>query len=109
MQEIEVDPVGPETLQAPLARGDGAGVCGVLRQHLGDDKALIAASLDGLRHDHLGLAIELGRVDQRHAEIEPELQRRDLLFSPPRALAHAPSALAELRVTVGRLNAGMEA
>ena len=99
MQEIEIEAVGVEPLQAPLAGGDGAGARGILRQHLAHDEHLVAASPDGLGHDPLGLsvAIHLGGVDQRHAEVEAELERGDLLGAAARALAHAPCALAEAR------------
>jgi hypothetical protein len=99
MQEIEIEAVGVEPLQAPLAGGDDAGVRGILRQHLAHDKHLVAASLDGLGHDPLGLsvAIHLGGVDQPHAELEAELERGDLLGPATRALAHAPGPLAEAR------------
>ena len=62
-------------------------------------KQLVAPPFDGLGDDLLGaaFAIELGGVDQRHAEIEPELKRRDLFVEGAPAFAHAPGALAELR------------
>ena len=71
----------------------------ILGQHLADDEAFVAPPLHGLGDDLLGaaIAIHLGGVDQRHAEIEPELERRDLVFAHPPALAHVPGALAELR------------
>ena len=89
----------PRRLQAPLAGGDGAGARGILRQHLADDEDLVAAPGDRLGHDPLGfaVAIHLGGVDQRHAEVEPELERGNLLVAKAAALAHAPSAVAEPR------------
>ena len=45
----------------------------------------------------LAVAIHLGGVDQRHAEVEAELERGDLLGAAARALAHAPCPLAEAR------------
>ena len=97
MQEVEVEAVGVEALQAALAGGDGAGARGILRQHLAHDEHLVAAPLDGLGHDPLGLsvAIHLGGVDQRHAEVEAELECRDFGVAQAWALAHVPRALAE--------------
>ena len=97
MQEIEVDAVSAEPLQTPLAGSHGACVCRVLWQHLGHDEALVTPPLDSLGNDKLCVGIKLGGVDQRHAEIEPKLQRRDLLTAAPPAFAHVPGALAELR------------
>src|SRR5262249_13727463 len=80
MQEIEIDAVDLEPVEARLASGDGASAGGVLRQHLADDEDLLAAALDGFGHDLLGtaIAIHLRGVDQRHAEVEAEPERRDL-------------------------------
>src|SRR5215470_16710038 len=91
MQEIKVDAVCAEPLQTPLAGSNGACVCRVLGQHLGHDEALVTPPLDSLGND------KLCAVDQRHAEIEPKLQRRDLLTAAPPTFAHVPGALAELR------------
>ena len=46
--------------------------------------------------------IHLRRVDQRHAEIDAELQRRDLIGVAALVLAHLPGALAERRHAVAR-------
>jgi hypothetical protein len=98
MQEIEVDAVGAQPLEASLASGDGAGARGVLGQHFGDEENLLAAPLDGLGHDLLGAAIgvHLGGIDERHAEIEAKAKRCDLLVALARALAHGPGALPKL-------------
>ena len=99
MQEVQIEPVGGEELKAPLAGGDSAGTGGVVGQDLADDEHLVPPPGDGFRHDPLrpAIAIQLGGVDQRHAEIEPELERGDLLLRFPRGLAHMPSALPEPR------------
>ncbi len=77
---------------------------GILRQHLADDEAFVAAPVDRLGDDPLGdpIAIHLGRVDQRQPKIEAELQRIDLGLAFARTLAHVPSALAELRHVLAR-------
>ena len=43
------------------------------------------------------VAVHLGRVDQGHAEIEAEPQRRDLVGGAAPVVAHVPGALAERR------------
>ena len=99
MQQIKIDAVGLEPLQAPLAGGDGPGAGRILGQHLADDEAFVAPPGHRLGDHLLGaaIAVHLGGVDQRHAEIEPELQRRHLVLARPPAFAHMPGALAELR------------
>ena len=76
-----------------------SGVRRVFGQHLADDEAFVAPALHSLG-DHLfgaAIAVHLGGVDQRHAEIEPELERRDFFIPHARILAHVPGALTELR------------
>jgi hypothetical protein len=99
MQEVKVDAIGLEPLQAALASGDGCGLGRILRQHLAHDEAFIAPPGHRLCHDRLGAAsaVHLGGVDQRQPEIKTELERGNFIFACPRALAHAPGALAELR------------
>src|ERR1700755_2689991 len=66
---------------------------------LADQKDVVSASLDRFPDKLLGAAvgIHLGSVNQSHAEIDAEAQRRDLLVSPTRVLGHVPSALTEDR------------
>ena len=94
VQEVAVEPVGGEPRERALAGGDGAGARGVVRQHLGDQKHLVAAAGDGLADHALGgaVAVHLRGVDVVHAEIEPAAQRRDggaavAVFDVPGALA----------------------
>ena len=105
MQKIEIDAVGLEPLQASLAGGDGAGPRRVLRLDLAHDEAVVAASFDRRGNDLLGTAlrVKLGRVDQRHAEIETQSESRDLLVERAPALTHPPGALAELRHFIARV------
>jgi hypothetical protein len=72
---------------------------GVLRQHLGDQEYLVAAPFDRLADEVLGAAvgIHFRRIDQRHAELDAEAQRRDLIRPPPGVFGHVPSALAKHR------------
>jgi hypothetical protein len=64
---------------------------------LGDQEDLVAAPGDGLRHHLLraALGVHLGRVDQRHAEVEAEPQRRRFPRAVGAAFPHLPGALAE--------------
>jgi hypothetical protein len=104
MQEIEIDAVGLEPSETALAGGDGGGPRRVLRLDLADDEAAVAPPFDRLGDDLLGAAfrVKLGRVDQRHAEIEPQFKRRDLFVEGTPAFAHAPCALAELQDSFAR-------
>src|SRR6185369_3366392 len=70
----------------------------IVGKHLADDEDLVAASFDGFADDFLGaaIAVHLGSVDQRHADLETKLDRGHFLPAFARVLAHAPGALAEL-------------
>ena len=97
MQEIKIEPVGAEPLQAALAGGDHAAPRGILRQHLADQEHFVAPSRDGFAGRFFGAAarIHLRRVDQVHAEIEPEFERGDFVFAAARGVAHHPGAQPE--------------
>ena len=99
VQEIQVDAIGSEPRETPLARRGHAPSCRVLRIELGHDKDVVTPAGDRFADDPLRAAIgvHLGRVDQRHAEIDAEPERGN--FGLPRAsvLAHAPRALTEHR------------
>ena len=99
VQQIDVEAVGLEPLEAALAGRDGAAPRGVVRIDLADQAYFVAPARDRLGDDLLGaaFAVHLGGVDQRDAEIEPELQRGDLGVERAALLAHAPGALAEHR------------
>ena len=99
VQEVEVEPVGAEPLQAALAGGDGAFARGVVRIDLADEIDLVAQAPHGLADDLLGdaLAVHLGRIDQPDAELEPQLDGGHLGRPLGLALAHAPSAQPEHR------------
>ena len=99
MQQIEIDAVGGEPFQAVLAGPFHAGPRSIGRQHLGNQKGLVAAPGDGFRHHLLGAAagIHLRRIDERDAEVQPEPQRRDLVGAAPAVLTHLPGALTQHR------------
>ncbi len=99
MQQVKIDPVGLEPLQAALAGLDHALLRGVVRQHLADDEQPVAMPGDGAADDLLGgaAAVHLGRVDQIHAEVDAELQGGLLVGGAAAVLAHMPGAEAEGR------------
>src|SRR5260370_7422792 len=90
-----IEPVGPEPFQAALAGLNRAAPRRVLGEHLADEKHLVRASRDRRAHTLLGAAvgIHFRGIDQPHAEVETETQRRDLRFAPAAILAHHPGAL----------------
>jgi hypothetical protein len=99
VQQIEVDAVDGEALQAPLAGSDGAGARGVVRIDLRNNIGAVSPAFDGLC-DHLfraALTVHLGCVDQRHAEIQAEAQRIRFGLGLTVVLAHVPRAEAEGR------------
>src|SRR3954463_9132763 len=77
MQQIAIEPVGPQPLQRAVACGDGAAPRRVTRQDLRDQKDIVAAPSRRLGHDEFGIAIHFGGIDMRHAEIDAPAQRRD--------------------------------
>ena len=68
-----------------------------MRIRFGDDKYAIALTLDCICHHFFSaaVAVHLRGIDQRHAEINSQTQRRD--FSRVRAFlfAHSPRALTQ--------------
>src|SRR5437762_13686500 len=77
MQEIAIEPVGFQTLQRTLARGDGAASRRVARQYFRDQKNLIASPGDRVRNYQFRVAIHFGSVDVGHAEIDTVAQGCD--------------------------------
>jgi hypothetical protein len=99
VQQIEIDAVGLQPSQAALAGRDRAASRRVFGQHLADEEDLLAPARDRRPDDFLrpAVAVHFRGVDQRHAEIETQPQRRDLLAAPPAVLAHRPGAPPERR------------
>jgi hypothetical protein len=97
MQEIEVDAVGAQPAEAPAAGGHRALDRGVVREHLADQEDGVAPAGDRLADELLGGAVrvQLGGVDERHAELETLAERRHLLGAARRILAVAPGRLAD--------------
>src|SRR3954447_5939159 len=77
MQQIAIEPIGPQPFQGAIAGGDGAAPRRVARQDLRDQKNVVASPGYRLGHDEFGIAVHFGGVDMRHAEIDAPAQRRD--------------------------------
>jgi hypothetical protein len=67
--------------QAALAGRLHAAAVGIVGIDFADQEHLVAAAGDRLAHHFLGaaLAVHLGGVDQRHAEVQAQAQRRHLV------------------------------
>src|SRR5262245_53146198 len=97
MQEVDVDAIRLQALQAALCGVGEPGPGAVPWIGLGDQEYLLAPALDRLADDFLGLAfaIHLRGVDQRHAEIEAKPDRLHRLAALPPL--QFPSALTKRR------------
>ena len=97
MQQVEVETIGLQALQAALAGGDRAFARGVARIDFAVDKQPVAPPGDRFAHHFLGaaFAVHLGGVDQADAQIEPQPERRDLGGALAALLSHVPGAHAE--------------
>src|SRR5437764_205879 len=80
LEQIQIQPVGTETLQTALTSGDRALGAGVVRIHLAYHEDAIAPVGDRGSHDFLGAAITVhfSGVDERHAEIDTETKGGNL-------------------------------
>ena len=97
VQQVEVEMIGSQALEAALAGGNRSMPGRVVRVDLADQKNLVALPFDRATHYFLcaAIAIHLGGVDQRHAEIDSQLQRRDFALALPCPLAHLPCPQAD--------------
>ena len=75
VQQVAVETIGPEARKRAFAGLDRARRGCVLRHHLGDEEHLVAPAGDRLRDQQFGIAVEFGRVDVGHAEIEAAAER----------------------------------
>jgi hypothetical protein len=99
MQQVEVQALDPQPLEAALAGRDGAPAPGIVGVDLADDEDLVAAPGDRLGHDFLGaaVAVNLRGVDERHPEVEAQRQRGGLARGRAPSVAHAPGAQTQRR------------
>jgi hypothetical protein len=106
VQQVAVEVVETEPLEASLARRGGGARAGVVRVDLADDEELVARhraraqrSGERLADDPFGaaFAVHLGGVDDAPAHVDRGANGSDLALSPRRRLAHPPGAEAERR------------
>ena len=99
MQQIEIDAIGTEPLQACLARAAHAFAARVRWQHFAYDEYPLAHAANRFCDQRFGtaVAVHLGGIDERHAELDAQAQSSDLLLALRRLLAHVPGALTERR------------
>ena len=96
VEQVDVEPVGPEAAKAAVARLDGATVGGVGRQDLRHEEDFVPTAPDRLANHLLDGSgtVHLGGVDVGHAELDAPPQCSDRL----RAVTfHRPGALADDR------------
>jgi hypothetical protein len=76
VQEVQIEMVGAQPAKAPLAREHGAAAGRVLREHLADQKHLIATAGDRLAHELLGraAAVHLRGIYHAEPQVEPQPQ-----------------------------------
>jgi tellurite resistance protein TerC len=106
VQQVQIDVVELEALQAAFTGGHHAGRIGIFRQHLGDDEELFALHLagaqalgDGLADDRLGttVGVHLGRIDDPVADLEGQAQCAQLRGLAGGGFAVAPGSEPERR------------
>src|ERR1700761_9484319 len=112
VQQVAIQPVGLEVAERSLASDLRPQPGGILLQHLGDQKYLIAPAHDGVADEFLGGAgaIHLRGVDVIHSEINASSQGGDrggsvAFLDVPRALAD-DADLARQRTELPLLNGG---
>lgn len=99
VQQIKIETVGAQSLQAALARERSRASRRVVRVDLADEEDFVAPVRDRLADENLRqpLSVHLGGVDHLQTEIETESERGDFLLTLTGILAHAPRSLAESR------------
>ena len=104
VQQIKVEIVEPQPLQAACASCLDASLAGVVRVDLGDDEEIFAAHRarqdrggDGLPHHAFGptLAIHLSRIHEAITNLKSAAQGAQFLSLATRVLAHAPGTESE--------------
>src|ERR1700704_4898832 len=97
VQQIEIEAVCSKPPQTVLARVHCPRPCRIVGENLADKEQLVAASGDGFANERLGSAVSVHfcGVDQRHAEIEADAERRNFVLSMSRVFGHAPCPLAK--------------
>ena len=99
VQKVKVNRVNAQALKTALACFWQFCPRSVMRIHLCNNEHAIALTFDCVGYNFLSaaFAVHLRGIDQRHAEVETELERGDLGGELAAPFAHAPCALAEHR------------
>jgi hypothetical protein len=74
MQEIKINPIGCQALEAALAGREGPFSRSMVRKNFADEKNLLTAAVDRFSNQPLRspITIHLGRVNQRQSEIKAQ-------------------------------------
>src|SRR5579883_454927 len=97
VEEVEVELICPEAVQAALTSGDCSAPGRVLWQDLAHQERLVASSGKRLTDEFFRgtIRVHLSSIDHGHPEVETEAQRRDFLLAAPCVFGHAPRPLPE--------------
>ncbi len=97
MQEVKIDYAAAETLQAALACLGQFCTRGIMGIHLCHDKYTLALTFDRIGHNLFcaAFAVHFCGIDQAHAEINAQTQRRHFVRVCAFLFAHAPGALTQ--------------
>jgi hypothetical protein len=97
VQQVEIDAIRTQPLQAAFAGQHCAAARGVLREHFAHQEYFVAPAADGFGDQFLrgAVTIHLGGIDQRHAEVETRAQRLDFVGAPLAVFPQFPRALAQ--------------
>ena len=99
MQEIEIEVVRLETLQAALACLERAAPASVARQDLADEVHLLAPTGDSFGDELFGaaVAVHLSGIDELQPEVESRAQCCELFAARGALVAHRPGTLTQAR------------
>ena len=97
MQQIQINPISGEAFEAALTGGHGAVAARIFRKDLRNEKHFVTSPADRICNYLFGaaVAVHLGGVDQRHAQIQSELQGCDFLGVLAAIFSHSPGTLAQ--------------
>jgi hypothetical protein len=101
VQQVKIDRVDSQAFEAALTCFRHVRARSVMRIHFGDDEHAIALTVDCIRHDFFraAFAVHLGGIDQSHAKINAQAQRRDFICVRVFVFTHSPCSLTERRYT----------
>jgi hypothetical protein len=108
VQEVEIEAIGAQSTQAGLAGSDRVLAGRIRWVDLADEEDLVPPSLDGFPNELLSgaISIQLGGVDEGHAEVDAEPQGGDLVRAASPPLGHAPRPQTEHGDALARRESG---